>query len=503
MIGRVVAILRRWYRTLAPGEAALSERTIKGGVWVMLINVTDRVLQLAMVVFVAGLIGPEEFGLMGIALLVVSALRRLTELGVDASLVQHEDSDVDRYLNTAWTLKIGRGVGLFVIVLVCAPAIALLFGEWEAETVIRAIGLSILVQSLANPGLLYLQKNLEFHKEFVYKLSGRLTYVVIAVGYALHFHSVWALVLGHIAGTTVRTTMSYVVHDYRPRLAFDRGLATEMMTYGKWVFGSSILGFLGNEGDDVFVSWALGAASLGIYQMGYRISNAPATEITHTISRVVFPTYASLQHDTDALRRGYLSALQLIAFVSFPMAVGIALAIPSFTGVFLGADWSPMVLPAQLLAIYGLLHSFRTAAVPLFRAVGRPDFDTKIRALKLAFIVVLIYPASQLYGLVGVSLVIVGNAAVANPATHYLALRLVEGKPTELLALFAYPALGTTVMALCVIGAERGVDASPAVMLALTVIVGVVAYSASMLLVERVFDYDMIGLARTIRESIA
>lgn len=180
----------------------------------------------------------------------------------------------------------------------------------------------------------------------MYVLSGRLAYVGIAVGYALVSPTVWALVFGHIAGRAVKVIASYLVHGYRPRPAFERAYAVEMLTYGKWIFGSSVLSFLTNEGDDVFVGWALGAASLGIYQMGHRISNAPATEITHTISRVVFPTYAKLQDDTDALHRGYLETLKLIALVAIPATVGIVFVIPLFTRAFLGSDWTSMILPA-------------------------------------------------------------------------------------------------------------------------------------------------------------
>lgn len=125
----------------------------------MALNVSDRLLQLAMVVFVASLIGPADFGLMGIALLVVSALKRLTDLSVNASLVQHEDADVDRYLNTAWTLKAARGIALFAAVLAAAPAVAGLLGEPAATPVVRALGVSVLLLGLTNPGVMYLQKD--------------------------------------------------------------------------------------------------------------------------------------------------------------------------------------------------------------------------------------------------------------------------------------------------------------------------------------------------------
>lgn len=495
--------LRAVRRTLTP-DGTLSQQTVSGGVWAMGINVSDRLLQLAMVVLVARLIGPEQFGLMGIALLTLTALKRFTELGIDASLIQHKETDVDRYLNTAWTLQFGRGTLLALIAFLLAPPVAAALGEPEASPLIRGVSLSMLLQGLVNPGVMYLRKNLDFHRQFVYRLSGRVVYVGVAVAIALAFQSVWALVLGHIAGALTRLVVSFLVHPYRPRPGFDSELAREMLDYGKWIFGSSILGFLTNEGDDVFVGWFLGAASLGVYQMAYRISNAPATEITHTISQVVFPTYSKLQDDVEALRQGYFTTIQLVTFVSFPLAAGIALVMPSFVIVFLGESWRSMILPAQILAIYGLLHSLRTAAVPLFRAVDHPEYDTKIRFLKLAVIAVLIYPASAAYGLVGASLVIVANSLVANPVAQYLALRITEGRVVDFARLLVYPALGTTAMAACVVALQqRLVTGSPLLELVGSVAVGVVAYALAMLAIERGSSYDMIGVAVRIRESMS
>lgn len=489
-------------RLLTPGSS-LTDRTVKGGIWVTLTNVSDRGLQLAMVVVVAGLIGPEEFGLMGVALLTLSALKRLSHVGIDAALVQRTEDDVDAYLNTAWCIQIARGVLLAGIGVGVGPWTATVLGEPRAALVVQVVSLGLVIQGLFNPGVVYLQKNLEFHKEFAYQLSSRLVYVVVAVSYAFAYQSVWALVFGQLASATTALIASYVVSDYRPWPSFDVAKARELLDYGKWIFGSSILVFLVNEGDDVFVGWFLGATSLGLYQLAYQLSNAPATEITHTISRVVFPTYAKLQHDIDALRTGYLSTLTLVTFVSVPAAVGIAVILPSFVAAFLGPAWRPMVVPGQILAAYGLLHSFRTAAVPLFRAVGRPDYDTKIRVLKLAVIVVLIYPAATAYGLTGVAFVIVANSLVANPVTHVLAMRLVDARLTELVGIVAYPAFGSVVMTACILALQRFVPFLAATMtFVASVVVGVVAYAGTMVVVERNSGYDIGRVLARVRSTL-
>jgi PST family polysaccharide transporter/lipopolysaccharide exporter len=188
--------------------------------------------------------------------------------------------------------------------------------------------------------------------------------------------------------------VSYVIHGYRPRPEFHHGIATDLFDYGKWILGSGIVLFLINQGDDAFVGWYLGATALGFYQLAYRFSNAPATEVTHIISRVVFPTYSQIQTDKEKLRTGYFRTVQIVTVISFPMAVGIAVVAPTFVRAFLGEQWLPTILAMQILAFWGIIRSLGAAVGPLFNALGQPDVNTKLQTLKLVIIAIFIYPAT-------------------------------------------------------------------------------------------------------------
>jgi O-antigen/teichoic acid export membrane protein len=78
---------------------------------------------------------------------------------------------------------------------------------------------------------------------------------------------VWALVAGAVVGNLVQLVASYVIHDYRPWPRFDRDRAAELITYGKWIFGESVISFFYTDGDDIFVGRLLGSGSLGLYQV--------------------------------------------------------------------------------------------------------------------------------------------------------------------------------------------------------------------------------------------
>ncbi|HET7325350.1 MAG TPA: lipopolysaccharide biosynthesis protein [Halococcus sp.] len=497
----ILSLLRR---ALRPGES-LSERAVTSGVWVTLTNVFDRALQLGMVLFVARLIGPDSYGVMALALVVMGALTQFSRLGIDAALIQREEADVDAYLDTAWVMQNGRSVLVAAVLFVIAPVVAspLIFDNPQLTPVLRVLALSPLLSGLQNPGLLYLKKDLRFDKQFAYTLSGTVFYVIVAVGYALATRSVWALVFGLIASDFVRLVVSYLVHDYRPWPRFDLDGAREMFGYGKWIFASGVVLFLIMQGDDAFVGWYLGTAVVGFYQLAYRISNAPATEVTQTISSVVFPTYAKMQSNERQLRDGFFKTVQLTTFVSFPVAVGIAAIAPTFVSVFLTEQWGPMVILIQLLAAWGLLRSLGATTGPLFQAVNRPDIATKVQFGKLIIIAVFIFPATARYGAVGTALVIIGNSLVfSEPLSTYLAVRVVDGSYVRLLRLIAYPALASAVMGVAVFGVHTASVASGVFELFVLVVTGIVVYVVLALALERFSGYDSIQLCRRMAKTV-
>ncbi len=102
--------LKRLIKRLLPASDDVMEQTVKSGVWVGVMNVTERGLELLLLVIVASLLSPRAVGLMGIALLTLSSLKKFSELGIKSALIQAEEDNVDDELNTAWTIETARGL---------------------------------------------------------------------------------------------------------------------------------------------------------------------------------------------------------------------------------------------------------------------------------------------------------------------------------------------------------------------------------------------------------
>jgi len=472
-------------------KANLSQRAIHSGFWVLALKITGGLLNLTRLIIIARVLAPHDFGLMGVALLTIGILEVFSQTGFQSALIQKK-KDIKSYLDSAWTISILRGFILFTILYFIAPYAAIFFKAPTATSIIRTVGFSILLQAFTNIAIIYFQKELEFNKQFFYQLSGILADFVVAVSLAIIFKNVWALVFGLLAGNFVRLVVSYFIHPYRPHFTIDLRKVKELFVFGKWILGSSILIFLITQGDDILVGKLLGATMLGFYQMAYRISNMPATQITHIISQVTFPIYSKLQNDLSKSRETYLKVLQLTMFFSAPIASLIFILAPEFTKIFLGEKWMPMVPAIQVLAIAGLIRSMAATTGPVFYAKGKPKIDTKWQMIRLFIIIILIYPFIIKWGIFGASIVILLSIFISNIGFFLDVMKISHCKIKNLSKTIAFPLINGFIMASTILILKTNIGNIEMYQLFILSAIGILTYLATTHLFDKYLNYKML-----------
>ncbi len=423
---------------------SLRGKVMRGGLWVFAIRILSQVLRLVALIILARLLVPEDFGLLGITLLAIAVLEVFSETGFRQALIQKK-GDPEPFMNTAWTVQAVRGLLLFGILYLAAPLVARFFNSPAAVPLLRVAGLTLVLRGLANIRVLYFQKRLEFGKEFVYQVTGSIAQVVVSVSLAIAYCSVWALVLGYISGDMVRLVFSYILIPRFPRPQLTPTHFKKMFAFGRWIFASGILMFLATQGDDTFVGKMLGATALGFYQLAYRMSNLPATEITHAVSQVTFPAYAKMQDDIPRLREAYLRVLQLTTFFAFPIAGMILVLGSDFTRLFLGEKWLPMIPAMMALALWGGIRSIGATQGSVFQAAGKPEFLVKTLLIAVLLLAVLIYPLSSRWGILGTSWAVVLSTLVATLVSSCVLVRLLDCKALAFCRIIAFPLAATVI----------------------------------------------------------
>lgn len=474
---------------------SLSTRVVKSGLWVFTLRMLNRVLGFIRTIILARLLAPEDFGLLGIALLSISMLETFSKTGFDSALIQKKEN-VEFYLDTAWTVSALRGIVLFSILLFSAPLIARFFNTLAAAQVIRVIALFTLLAGLRNIGILFFQKELEFNKQFSYEFSATLVDLTVAITLAFILRNVWALVWGGLAASLVRLVLSYVLHPYRPRIRIDREGFQELFGFGKWVLTSGILVFLVTQGDDILVGKLLGVTALGLYQMAYTLSNLPATEVTHMISKVTFPAYSKFQDDLPRLRQAYLRVLQFTAFVSFPLAGGILLFASDFIRIFLGNKWIPMVPAVRVLVLAGLVRSIAATTGPIFYATGKPRIDTIWQIVRLLVLSTFIYPLTLRLGLLGTSIAVFLSILVATIGFLVETIKIIKCDINKLAKIIILPLLKTSIVVLSVTVYQNYTIAINGLHLLLVAVLSLSYYLLLTYFAERTLNYGIYSLIK-------
>lgn len=368
--------------------------------WMSGFRIFTRILSFGKTAVLARVLTPAQFGIFGIASLVLELLEMLTETGINIFLIQQKDN-IDEYINSAWVVSILRGVFISLLLFVSSPYIASFFNTPDAVSILHFISVIPLIRGFINPSIVKFQKDLQFNKEFWFRSSLFFVDALVAIIVALVTHSVYSLVWGMLAGAILEFILSFILIKPTPKFQLQKGYFGKIFHSGKWVTAYGVFNYIAQQGDNIMVGRLLGASSLGIYQMAYKISTLPISEVTDVVSKVTFPVYSKINEDKRRLKNAFIKSTTVIASVTIVMGIILFLFPETAISILLGDKWLTAVPVVQILAVYGVLRAISGSASSLFLGVGKQQYVTMMTFFRFVGLAITIYPFIQMYGMVG------------------------------------------------------------------------------------------------------
>lgn len=430
-------------RLFRPGSS-WSQRVAHAGFWAFGLHLAEQLAILCRLFVLAVLLAPRDFGLFGMALMVLIAVDMLSRTGFEQALI-HKKAEIRPYLEVAWTVLLLRGLLLSALLFAVAPWAAAFFEEPAAAPLMRTLSVCFLLRGLTNIGVVTFQKQLEFHKEFAFRFSGILVDLLVAVGAAYVLRSAWALLYGYAAADLTRLLVSYLIHPFRPRLRFEWEKSRELFDYGVWMLLVGVTVFVATNGAGVVIGKIIGATALGYFQMAERIPTVVVKGLGFTLSNVAFPAYAELQDSVERLRDAYKRIAGISAVVLLPAAVGIVAVGHDFTRIFLGPKWMPMVPALLLLSVAGVANGIVWTGRPVFMGGGRPQTVFHMQFARAAAVFLFIYPLSSLWGITGAATAVI-LATLSSFAVYFVNIRRHVGITGRDLCLLFLPPLAASLL---------------------------------------------------------
>ena len=390
----------------------------KGVSWMGFLRISTRLITFVRLAILARILTPAQFGVFGVATLVLSFLEVLTETGINVFLIQKKDES-DKYISSAWIVSIIRGCFISLILVVIAPIIAIFFNSPESQKIILLIAFVPLIRGFINPSIINIQKEIQFQKEFYLRSILFFTDSLVVVIAAFVTRSAESFAYGLIVSAVLEVILSFVFFKPWPKFSFEKVKVKTIIGRGWWVTLTGIFSYIADNGDNIAVGRILGTSSLGLYQMAYKISTLTISEIAEVINKVAFPVYSKFSDDKERL----LKAFWKVTWVSSAVATLAGLLIFIFAEqivlIVAGKSWLSIVPIVQVLAIFGILRTVFGSFSSLFLSLKKQDYVAKMTLFRVVALLIVIVPFVNMFGLIGAAFAMITSILVEIPVVLF------------------------------------------------------------------------------------
>lgn len=465
--------------SMSPERRSLTAAA-SGGVFWSGINVVGKSLvRFVTTALLARVLLPEDFGVLGMALMVNEIVSLVGGLSLGAALIQKRSIDA-RYFHTMFWANLVVGLTLGAGFLLAAPLASEFFHNERVGPVVMIMSLNFLLTSAGGVHRAILTRQLEFRRFSLLNITSTIVRSVVSLGLVYGGAGLWGVVAGILAERATALVLLVTMVPWRPRFEFHWDKFRELFRFSRNLYGDNFVYYFNANSDFLVTGRLLGASALGFYQLAYNLPHIVLTHFSETISEVLFPIYCKVQDDDARFRRGYAMTVALISLVTFPCMAGLAVVAPEFVRTVYGLRWEPAILPMQILCLGAAANSVINPIGALGQSKGRPDINLKWNLVMLPATILALLVASR-WGITGIAWAMSGLAVCSVICVH-LVIRLIRLRLTDYgRALF--PALGGSVVMTLVLAVVKswmvGRGLSDLAVLAVSVPLGAGVYAAA------------------------
>jgi len=336
--------------------------------------------QILIGIVLARILGPEPFGLVAIAWIVISLGNLVADFGFGAAIVQRSELSHNE-VRYAFTYQVLIGFSLTLLVALAANLIAQIFKQQSIVPIVQVLSLIFLFQALGQTATSLLKRNLNFKSlQFVQVASYLVSYLLLGIPLAFTGFGVWSVVSAQLSQSLLQSLIAYALvrHPIKPLFKCS---AIGFFSFGTKVIATNLINWLIGNLDNVFVGKFFGAISLGLYSRTYLLITAPMNNIVIMLQGVLFSTCSKIQASTDKLKQVYLASASILALIFLPVFVCLALIPRTAIAAIYGNRWLDAVPLLVPLALAMPFHAVMALSGPLIWGQGKVERELRVQAL--------------------------------------------------------------------------------------------------------------------------
>jgi O-antigen/teichoic acid export membrane protein len=238
---------------------------------------------------------PEAYGIVAIVVSIGYVVTMLADIAVTMSLVRHEHGDQSEYLNTAWTLRLGRSLLNAILMFWAAPLLGDLYHAPLLTHPLRVYSLWFVLEGFESMSFPVAIRRRNSRIIVYSELVATAATTAFTLLYCYYTRDYMGMVYGMLLNRLILTVMSYGFYrDVRPRLMVNREAARQLLRYTRYALPSSFITLVLNQFDKMIFLRLFDLRLLGVFSLAGNIAS-PIEALIWRISELVL--YPRCAHD--------------------------------------------------------------------------------------------------------------------------------------------------------------------------------------------------------------
>ncbi len=410
-------------RNILFGGSILRRRAANAGRILFIKSAALGAIEMLRTAALARLLAPADYGLMALAMLVITMLESFSTLGIDV-LIQREPGRFRGRLPAYWTIKAARG--LFLAFLACLMALPLewYFNQPGLRFVVWALSLGFLLRGFSGFGVEISQRLMRFGKLAAAEIAVAAIATALGIIAAIWLRNVWSLALVSILTATGACTISFLLFPWRPRLQWNGKLLKSVGIFGGSVAVVNLCNYFFTSFDRAALGKLFDLDAVGYYARAHFLALLPVLYFGNILTPMFLPAFRRMSEDPARLTRAFLKALLLMTAAAGGFAVLFLIFARPIILVVYGERWLPVLPMARILICFGAVKTVGSLLPSIFFLVAAPAFAMA------AGLAVMGLPMAKANGAEGMAWAVTISGVAAYAMAMMMAFRLLLTMPT-------------------------------------------------------------------------
>lgn len=349
--------------------------------------------------FFARLLSPDDFGCVGMLSIFIALSNVFIDGGFGSALIQRKNPTIVDY-STIFYWNILIAVFFYVILFFSAPYIAKFYNIEILSTLLRLLGLVLIINALAAIQANILRKNLQFKKLAVSYIIPSLLGAIVGVICAYNGCGVYSLIIYNIVNSALTLVFVTINAHFKPILTFSFQSVKSLFNFGGLMMLSNLVEIIYVNIQSVIIGKKYSAADLGYYTQANKLAEIPGNTLSSIVNAVTFPAFSKINTETERLRRALRINVVSATYVTFPVFIVLSLIADPLIILLYGEQWHASVELFQIICMQAMFFTVNTANTNMILSLGKSKFYFKIQLLKRTIAIICIIVGLQ-FGLKG------------------------------------------------------------------------------------------------------